>query len=300
MSARVKRRLLIPSSQTAQALEQGQSFAPVRVRRVKPTLGIRARRRRRRVNHDEYPPVALAAEGPWGPAGFPKGLASFAALLIVALAMLFSPSEELSLKMRRSHQFIDVIPEYVLNRPSLPRTDSQYVIDDPSVSPYLSLIFPEAVHGLTDLDKESMATPRFTFCSIPSSVEAADRLARALWNRPPTRDELVLASEMMKSGHVVELMSRWVEATEKGTVKTVGGMIDAFFGEILEMAPSQTERNFFGRLIASGGTEWMHAVVDLFERRRYQDVARFTCSEEGADELRESARDRMVIQQVLS
>ncbi|KAI8852322.1 hypothetical protein BC829DRAFT_73608 [Chytridium lagenaria] len=307
MSARLKRRLLIPSTQTAQAVEQGQNFAPVRVRRLRPALGVRSRRRRRQ-QFEGDPPVALAAEGPWGPAGFPRGLASFAALLIVAVALIFSPAEEFSLKAKRntSHQFLDVIPEYVLNRPSLPRTDSQYVIDDPKVSPYLSLSFPEAVHSINENENESAISPRYVFCSTPSSVEGADRLARALWNRPPTRDELAQALDMAQSGRIVELLAQWVESMERGTGKTVGGMVDALFGEILEMAPSQKERHFYGRLMASGGLEWMHAAVDLFERRRYLDVARFACSDEDfeADEDKDAQQtalesNRLIIQKAV-
>ncbi|KAJ3103628.1 hypothetical protein HDU97_009967 [Phlyctochytrium planicorne] len=189
----------------------------------------------------------------------------------------------LSFKSKRdsnSRKYLDAIPEHIINRPNLPRTDSIYVIDDAA---YLSLAFPEGVHSLSDEERFTLNSPRHVFCSTSAAVEGADKLGRVLFQRRPTRGELSTAVNLIMSGHIIEAMVKWVDDMEKGTGATVGGIVDSFFGEILEMAPSSSERNFFGRLIASGGTEWMHAVVDLFERQRYKDVAYFSCEKGASD-----------------
>ncbi|KAJ3107433.1 hypothetical protein HDU96_007881 [Phlyctochytrium bullatum] len=269
MSAREKRRLLIPSAKTLQAVRNGDDYAPVRVRSMSPKL-IRKKFVRIAAQRD--------AKRPRGRWAWVAQWAVFVVGIALLGALAWQPAEELHARYQRSWELrlltSGSLPDYDLTRPTLPRTDPLYVIDDPTVNPYLSLGFPENVHGLEEEDQELLEDRRYPFCSTPSMVEGLDRLGRALWNRPLTREEISMGLGMLRQGRVAALVAAWVEAIGAGSGRTVGGMVDAFFGEILEMRPSKEERNLYGRVMAAGGAEWIHVVIDLFEKERYRDVAR--------------------------
>ncbi|KAJ3173970.1 hypothetical protein HK101_010996 [Irineochytrium annulatum] len=325
----LKRRLLIPTPETVAGLQNRNDVVRVRSRRLRPAVGVQVRRRLRRKPTDDI--VAPAAEGPWGPAGCSR-VASYGLLLMIAVAMVLMPDsfETLPQKQRRMRNqtsaiILDLLPPAFLDRALVfPRTDARYVIDDPAVSPFLSLAFPSGVIKIEELrraasvdraeiedderqemyavgdalqnvrkgihwDAENLSEPRYLFCSIASAVEGCERLHRAITARAPSlsgRGSLLNMQswvERMLSGRLNSVVIEWLDLLSAGTESsrninmTVGGFTDALHAEVLEVELGRQEREMFGRMLASGGSGWLMAVADLFERRRYLEVSRHPC-----------------------